>query len=398
MTQTFGQVKEHLSAMAHGGTLNKVRNIEAMFERAASIFLSQAKPLETMRLGTLDSTVHDDFFNYALPNDYNSIIDLFPQDERHHWDKSFRRQAENFDLKKLIKDQVISIEGDNGVKFIRINWRSRKGKVLHSMNSVDSNGTWVAVGDATGIQANSIFKITGSASIEFDLVTTGDGIQNTTMGSIDMTDEDEVADVFVWVYMPTVLTSVTANWGNDLITNFWTSVAQTVQSDGTAFKIGWNLLKFPWSTATETGTVDPTAIDSFSITMAGTAPINNIRVDNIVFSIGRNFDIKYHSKFLFRDALTSAYQSRPLSDDDIVLIDNDSLPLFLFELLQEMAQQMEGVDSTFDINFAMRRLETLYPTFRSEYPDQRKKAVATYGNVPRWNNSYGRRGFRSNRR
>ncbi len=382
---TVQQTKDHLLGMGHGGTLNKVRNIEALYERAATIFLSKCKPLETMRLGTLASTIHDDVYNYALQDDYNSLIDLMPQDNRDNWDKAFRRKAGQFDLEKAIKEKTISIEGSEGSKFIRINWRSRAGKTLNSMNSLTANGTWSAVGTASGIKANDIFKISGSASIEFDLVTTGDGIQNTTMTAVDMTDEDEVADIFVWVYLPstTGVTSISAVWGNDLTTNYWTSTAQTTQADGSAFKVGWNQIKFSWASSTESGTVDPATIDSFKITIAASA-MNNVRVDNIVFSIGRNFDMKYYSKCLFKNS-AGTYISQPASDNDYVLIDNDSLPIFLFELLVQMAHQVEGTDSAFDLNFAAGQLAELYPSFRSEHPDQRKKVAGRYTSLPRFN-------------
>lgn len=384
MSYTVAQIKDHLLGMSHGGTLNKVRNIEALFERSASTFLQKCKPLETMRLGTLASTVHDDVYNYALPSDYNALVDLMPQDNRTHWDKSFRNMSGQFDLEKAIKQKTVSIEGDNGSKIIRINWRTRSGKVLNTMDSTTANGTWSAVASATGISANTIFKVSGNASIEFNVVATGDGISNTSMTAVDLTDEDEVADVFVWVYLPstTGVTSISARWGNDVTTAYWASVAQTTQSDGTAFKAGWNLIKFPWSTATETGTVDPATIDSFRITFAMTAQ-NNVRVDNIIFSIGRNFDIKYYSKFLFKNS-AGTYITRHTSDDDTVLIDNDSLPLFMLELLKSMAHQVEGTDSAFDIGYAEKELATLYPAFRSEHPDQRVKTLARYTSGPRF--------------
>lgn len=393
---TVTQIKESLIGMGHGATLNRVRNIEALFERSASKFNAKCKPLETMRIAALASTVYDDVYNYALPSDYNALIDLIPQDNRGTWDVAFRNAAGKFDLEKAVKNQTVSLEGSEGSKIIRINWRSRAGKTLHSMNSVTSNGTWSAVGSATGIIANEIFKVSGSASIEFDLVASGDGIQNTTMDALDLTDEDEVADVFVWVYLGTTsgITSISARWGNDLTANYWSSVAQTTQADGTAFKAGWNLIKFPWSTATETGTVAPASIDSFRITFVATAAKNNIRVDNIMFTIGRNFDIKYYSKYLFKNS-AGTYLSRPASDDDNVTIDNDSLPIFLYECLKEMAHQVEGTDSAFDINYARQELAELYPAFRNEFPDQRKKLIASYGGTPRW--SRFSRGFRTSR-
>ena len=385
MSFTIQAIDDHILGLSHGGTLNKIRNKYALYERVAAIFLQKCKPLETMRLGTLSSLVHDDVYNYSLQSDYNSLIDLLPQDDRDNWDKAFRKGASPFDLEKAIKQKTLSIEGDNGSKIIRINWRTRQGKTLHTMNDFDDNGTWTAVGSATGVTQNTIFKVSGSGSIEFDLVATGDGIQNIGMTAVDLTDEDEVADIFAWVYLPTTtgLTSITGRWGNDLTTNYWTSVAQTTQADGTAFKAGWNLIKFPWGTATETGTVAPATIDSFRITFACSSAKNNIRVDNIVFSIGRNFDIKYYSKFLFKNS-TGTLISQPTSADDTVLIDNDSLPIFLFEFLKGMAHQVEGIDSAFDITYAENELKELYPDFRSEHPDQRKKTKSSYSSLPRF--------------
>ena len=395
MSFTITQVDEHLIGLGHSGTLNKIRNKYAMYERTASVFLQKCKPLETMRLGTLSSLVYDDIYNYALPSDYNSLVDLIPQDDRTNWDKSYRRFAGQFDLEKAIKQKTISIEGDGGSKIIRINWRTRQGKAIHTMNSVTDNGTWSAVGTATGIIANEIFKISGSASIEFDLAATGDGIQNTTMTAVDLTDYDEQSSFFAWVYFGAVsaLTSVSARWGNDLTTNYWTSVAQTTQADGTAFKVGWNLVKFPWETATETGTVAPATVDSFRVTIAATGAIANIRVDSILCVIGRNFDIKYYSKFLFKNS-AGTWISKPTTDDDTVLIDNDSLPMFLYELLKSMAHQVEGTDSAFDISYAENELKTLYPAFRSEYPDQRKQPVARYSSGARFQRSFTRYGTR----
>lgn len=397
MSMTIALVKENLTGMLHGGTLNKVRNQEVMFERAANVFLSNIQPLETIRLAALSNTIHDDIYNYSLPSDFRTLLDFYPQDNREASDVSQRRLAEHFDLNKAIKEKTISIEGSNASKIIRINWRSRAGKTIHTMNSLTDNGTWSAVASATGLVANSIFKVSGSASIEFDIVASGDGIQNITMTAVDLTDHDEVGDFFTWMYFGTVPTSISARWGNDLTTNYWSSVAQTTQADGTAFKIGWNLIKFPWSTATETGTVAPATIDSFRVTVASSAQ-NNVRVDNIICSIGRNFDIKYGSKFLFQTS-SGTWITKPTSDDDVVVLDSDSIQMFLLECVIAAAQQMEGEDSGFDIGWANKKLHGdasaynsierigLYAQYRAEHPDQTKKAVSSYGGNPargRW--------------
>jgi len=394
---TITQAKEHLTGMLHGGSLNKVRNIEAVFERAANTMLLKLDPVDTIRTQPLSNTVHDDIYNYSLPSDYKKIIDLIPQDNRNNSDNALRNYANYFDVQKAIKQKKISIEGSEGSKIIRINWRSRQGKVLSTLNSLTDNGTWSAVGTASNLAQDTIFKKSGNGSIKFDVAASGDGIQNTTLSAVDLTNEDEVADVFAWFYVKNStdlanINSVSIIWGNDLTANYWTGVAQTTQADGSAFQVGWNLIKVPWSTATEVGTVDPATIDSAKVTFDVDSAITQIRVDNILFSIGRNFDFKYYGKYIFQNSAGTLI-SRPTSDDDNVLLDNDAIQIWLLETLIACAQQVEGVDSGFDINWAERELygvgdkPGLYNKYRLENPGMSKKAISYWGSAPargRW--------------
>ena len=384
MSTTIATVKEHLAAQLHGSTLNKVRNFEALCERVANNVISRLDPIDTQRTQALVNPIHSRVYDYALPSDFKKPIDLMPQDNRASSDNASYESARSFDLRKLIEDKKISIESREGTRFLRVNWPvSPSPLTLHDMNSLTAEGTWSVVGSAANLRINEQYKISGNASIEFDLVVSGDGIQNTGMDALDLTDLDEMADAFVWGYFGSVanLTSVTGIWGNDLTTNYWTPTAQTAQADGTAFKTGWNLLKFPWSTATETGTVAPATIDSFKLTVAATGAIANIRFDNIIFSLGRIFDMKYYSKYLFRNS-SGTWLSRPTSDDDTVVLDSDAINIFLLEMLIGAAQQMEAEESGFDINFAQDQLHNpkygLYARHRAAYPTEAKKKTGHY--------------------
>lgn len=394
---TYGDAKDHLSGLLHGADVDDIETINLVVERAANTLLAKIDPVDTIRTAPLASTIHDDVYNYALPSDFKGLIDLYPQDSRNSGDVSARKAPESFDLRKSFSDKTISIEASEGTKFIRINWHSRAGTLFHNMDSLTDNGAWSVVGSATSLEADSIFHVSGSSSIKFTHVASGDGIQNTTIDEVDLTDESRVADVFVWMYFSAAPTSVTAIWGNDLTTNFWTGVAQTTQADGTAFKVGWNLLKWSWSAATQTGTVTPSTIDSFKITVAGTA-LGIIRVDNIIFSIGRNFDIKYYSKFLFKNS-SGTYLTKPSDDSDTIILDNDAVQLFLLECLIGCAQQIESSNSVGDIAWAKGELNGrpdspdpaqkmgLYAKYKKEYPSERTKLTGSYGGLParnRW--------------
>lgn len=373
-------LKDDLADLLHGATLDAIDNPERVFRRAKNTMLTKVDLVNTIRTVGLNSTVHDDIFNYALPSDFGKIIDLYPQDnDRGEDDYASRKYAEPFDLNSMLADKQLSIESSEGSKILRLNWRNRPPKTLHTMDSLTSNGTWSVVGTASGLQANSIFKVSGSASIEFDVAADNDGIENTTMTALDLEDEDEVADIFIWMYFGAVsaLTSVQVRWGNDLTANYWTSVAQTTQADGTAFKIGWNLIKFPWSTATETGTVTPTSIDSFRIIIDRTASISNIRVDNIVFSIGRNFDIKYYSKYIFKNT-SGTWLSTPTSDSDLLVLDEDERQIYLLECLIAASQQIANKKGQDDYNWAKVELVTLYTQYKTNHPSQAKRATIRY--------------------
>ena len=274
---------------------------------------------------------------------------------------------------------------------MNINWKENNAKTFHNMNSLTTGGTIAVVAGATNLVRDLLIKWSGSASVRFNVAATGDGIQSTNVTTLDLTTWDEVADVIVAVYVPSVtnLTSLTFIWGNDLTTNYWTSVAQTAQADGSAFQNGWNIIKFPWSTATETGTVAPATIDSFRITFTVAAAITAIRVDNILFSLGTSFFIKYYTKYGFKNA-AGTYIQRPTVDTDTVLYDDTSELIYIYELAKTSAQQIEGGDSVFDINFINGELGDpllgtgLYGRFLSEHPAQSKKAATFWSRGPRY--------------
>ncbi len=394
---TVGTFKDNLAGLAHGTNLDNVTGLDLLLERAANSLLLKVDPDETIRLTSLTQLVHDDVYNYSLPSDFNKIIDLYPQANRTSGDVAGRRLGEAFDLRKMLHTREVSIEGSEGSKILRVNWRTRGGVTLHGMNDVSDNGTWSAVATASGIVQDTITKYSGSASVRFDLAASGDGIQNTTMSAVDMTDEDEVADIFIPLYLKNStdvgrLTSVSTRWGNDLTANYWSGVAQTTQADGTAFKVGWNLIKVPWSTATETGTVAPATVDSFRITLATTGAISDIRIDNIIFSIGSAFDLKYYSKYLLKNS-AGTWITKTTDDSDTIVLDNDLIQCYLLEALLALTQQVEIPAD--DITWAKQELlgpdlrdqKGLYAKYRREHPSQAKKPVQSYGGLPgrgRW--------------
>ena len=381
MSYTIQAIEDHLTGMGHGSTLNKVRNKYSLYERVAAKIMLQIRPIETRTKQPLSASIHDEDYEYSLPSNFGGLIDLGPQANRTTSDKARRYLGEAFDTEKALSEKKIQITARGGTKKLKVAWKNDPPVTFSSMDSLTDDGAWSAVGTASGLELDELYKLTGNGAIKFDVAATGDGIQNTGITALDLTDEDENADLFADLYIDTaakvaLMNSITPIWGNNLTTTFWTGVAQTTQSDGTAWQLGWNRIRCPWSTATETGTVAPATIDSLKFTFNIDAAISNLRIDNVVFSMGAIFDIEFYSKYLFQTS-AGAWISIPTSADDVVMIDNDSLPMFLNECLIAMAQQMEGEDSGFDIKFAQGELYDpvagQYAKYKLSYPSEEVK-------------------------
>lgn len=391
MSYTINELEDHLVGMGHGGSLAKIRNKYALYERAGNNMRSKVDIVTTIKTAPLSQVVHDNQFLYSVASDYSKIIDLYPSGVRQNTDIARRTSGVTASLLKGIRDKQIAIEARDGARVILIDWAGKTPKTLADMNSTD--GFTVTAG-ASGLVLDTQFAISGGKCLKFQLTATGGGVQNTTLTPIDISDWGEEADVFVWLYFGSVanLTSVQGVIGNDLTTNYWTSVAQTTQADGTAFQVGWNLVKFSLSAATETGSVTETAIDSFKLILNTTGTIDNVRVDNVVVSLGSPFEMKYYSAYLFKNS-SGTWIKRPTSDSDSILVDEIGFNIFAYECLMAMAQQMEGEDSAFDIQFVITALNGnpssadpalrygLYSRYRSEYPSQAKRTVQTYFSI-----------------
>ena len=111
-----------------------------------------------------------------------------------------------------------------------------------------------------------------------------------------------------------------------------------------------------------------------------------MRVDNIICSVGRAFDIKYYSKYLLKNTAGS-WLAKTTSDDDTIVLDDDEIQIYILECLIAAAQQVEGSDAAFDINWAKIELNELYYRYKGYNPTDAKKKVSAYGSLPargRW--------------
>lgn len=368
MAYTIASAKSDLEGILHGTSVNKVTNITNLFNRAARQFLEDCDPQETKRKSQIASALFDEIYDYSAPTDLkgNKVIDIRPQVNRGLNDNFSQTYSAQFDLYKERTDNSIQVAFNQGVKTIRIKKAITGLIAINENDSTTANGTWAGTDDATNLTSDSLVYVSGSGSVNFDVsgATTTATLTNSTFADIDLTDHDEQSVLFAWMYFPdsSTITSVQLRWGNDS-SNYWAST-NTAAFSG-AFQNGWNQIDFDWNGATETGTVDPAAIDYLQVivTYDGAAD-TDLRLDSVSSNLGNIYDIVYYSKYLFANS-SGTWQEETSDDTDTVNLDTESFNVYLYKVAEMASQQIEQLKD--DTNYfkkeymsALRRYKNMY--------------------------------------
>lgn len=384
MAYTVADLKVDLESMFHGTTINKITAPNSLIERASSDVLLEIDPQETIRIQQITNAIYNKVYDYVVPTDLKGsrIIDIRPQVNRTVADSFTNIYQKEFDQYKASQDGTFAVQWNQGIKTVRINQATQNGPTLNECDSITANGTWAVGGDATNLTTDTINYVSGSGSLNFDVTGVGTTayLENATMTAIDLTNFDEQGSLFAWVYMPVVITDATLRWGNDS-SNYWSRTVTSAQNG--SFQIGWNLIRFDWNGATETGTVSPASIDylRMTITYDGNAD-TDYRLDSIVCRQGSIYEIVYYSKYIFRDSTTGLFQERILSDDDEINLDTESRNLLLYKTAELAAQQIQGEDSGFDYSFFTKKYDTAKQMYIGQNKSQTQKPRSMYYRMP----------------
>lgn len=383
MNFSISDLKNRIGRKLHGSTINKLPgNFNDLVSEAASNLLLKIDPVETKRIATLSNALYDDVYNYVIPSDLKSdkIVDIRPQVKRVVGDNFQHQYPKEFDSYK--SDKTFTIERDGTVRTLRISNSGHPGKLLAGYNSATADGTWAAGGDATNLTADGLNYITGAGSLNFDVASAGSAayLENSTFTAVDLSEWEDQAAGFVWVYIPTAanVTNCILRWGSSS-SDYW-SVTVTQQHDQTSFRSGWNLLRFDWSSASETGSPSSSAIDylRFTVTYDGTAG-TDYRLDSIMFRLGELYEIVYYSSYLFRDTSGTWLESPTATDDsDLVNLDSESINLLVYEMLYLAAQEIQGEDASFDVGFWEQRRNDAWMTYKSHHKTETIKKQTRY--------------------
>lgn len=305
----------------------------------------------TKRNVVLGTDLFDDIYFYPAPSDLkgDAIIDFIPQVNRR---TNFRLELvseQEFDMKKTVKSNVIALATDDLVKKIMFSGDVSDTKlVAATLDSLTSEGTWSAYGDATNAVADTDNYVVGGGSIKFDLTGLGTtaGIQNTTISALDISDYVNNGHIFVWVYInsTTNLTNFICDIGNDLTTNYYTQTI-TTNNEGVAFYNGWNLLRFDFASMTQNGTVAAATVDSIRIYMTKTSGKSDdgYRFDHIVLHTGEIHNILYYTRYGWQTS-AGAFLENSTADTDYLNAETDEFDGFVYKAKEELFKELRRFD------------------------------------------------------
>ena len=177
-------------------------------------------------------------------------------------------------------------------------------------------------------------------------------------------------------------------WGSSS-TNYWHST-QTTTQQATSFQNGWNLIQFPWSTATSVGSPDSSALSYVRLTLAYDSTLQTgVKFCNPTSNLGAIFELQYYSKYLFRNPSTSAFVEKVLDstyNTYLINLDTDSYNLLFNKCAFYIAQALQGADAEYDAAYWDSEYQNALKIYKGRNPSEKKLKGTTYYQLP--NKSY----------
>lgn len=385
MTYTIQQLKADLTRALHGTSLNQIQGINSLISQAARKVIRDVDPQETVVLSEFAAPIFSGVYDYALPADVkgNKIIDIRPQTLRTSRDVFLQKYNQPFDISKAftLQDQF-TINFNAANKTIRINATNLDAPVaLNEAESITGNGTWAVGGGASNLTVDNSNYVSGAGSLQFDLAAgqASGYLECTGMTDLDISGLVNQASLFLSTFWPaaTGLTSVALRFGSSSA-NYYT-VTATLNQQGLAWNLGWNMATGTWNSATVTGSPDSTDINYLRVTwnydsLAHTA----VRLDGIFVALGSIMEVEYYSKYLFRNS-SGTFIETVSADSDLVNLDTESVDLLLYQvcILAAQAQQSQNA-LAFDATFYEGQYADALARYMAMYKAQNQKPQSTY--------------------
>lgn len=374
-----------LEGLLHGTSTSQIQNLNGVINRSARQVLLDVDPQETKRTLEFTAPIFNTVFDYPIAPDVkgNKLIDIFPQVQRIPRDIWTQAYNQAFDVAKqniYASPNMFTMNFNTGLKSVRINAPYLNPPVvINQVEAIADNGTWTTGGTASSLAVNNTNYVQGSGSLQFNSAIGAAYIENSTMNSIDLSNVLNQSYLFVWVYIPTGanLTSVDLRWGSSS-SNYYHETVTTNQS-GTAFVNGWNQCQFKWSTASTVGSPNPVAINYARVTLNVTSLETACLVNGLDSILGTILSYEYYSKYMFRDALTGAFQETVTDSSNLINLDTESFNLMVYKVAELAVQQQQGLDASFyDGPYFTNQYNATLDRYKKMYLSENQKPQSSY--------------------
>lgn len=389
MSYSILNLKTDLTGVSHGTTLNQINNLNGVITRAARQVLLDLDPQEMKRYTQLPQ-VFEGVFQYAAPTDLKGqkIFDIRPQTPRQPFDIYLQQYSQAFDLAKdLSLVNGFNVDFNTGAKTLLVNSNFLiQPTNLNYASSLTGNGTWAVGGGATALAVDNINYIANGGSLQFNLSagqSTG-YLETTGSASVDISAQLNQGTLFLWTYLPTgaSFSNINLRWGSSS-SNYYSQNA-TLAQNGVAFQNGWNLIPFNWNGATVTGSPDSTKITYLRITWIYNSTLQTaVRLNNIRSANGTILVVGYYSNYLFRDAITGAWQETVTDDSNLINLATESYNILFNMVCYMVTQQTQGLDALFyDAAYFLGQYNAGLERYKSMYKSEIQLPQSTYYSPP----------------
>src|SRR3990167_8843588 len=282
------------------------------------------------------------------------------------------------------KDKIYTIEQRDGGQVLRVNQPDiGTSTTVHEANDFDSNGTWEADAtnsDALNVTTDSVVYQESSGSVKFDADVSQSSnnrvtVTNDDMTAIDLSAYTRTGIIRFWLYVPDVtndtskyVTTVEFRWGSSS-SNYW-SLTVDKPANSAVFQDRWNLLQFDWRDATETGTVDETAIDYLELTVnysASQADAVGFRINDINIYNPKEMKLVYFSNFTVATTSTNIWKARATATTDILLAPDIYKNVYVYAFNWYMMQFLYPLDANLVKAYELK--------YKGQYSQQKKRWI-----------------------
>lgn len=342
MLKNVQQLKASVAGLLTGTNLTNVTNLDYALERAARNVAQLVDAPEAT--GREAITLYSNVYYYRAPDSiFGTAVNIIrPQGNVNSQNLSamkvpmdiFTRGKFNFP-----NGYVLDLEYDKGVGVIGIS--SNVPLPLTWLSNQSDADDWTATGSASTPITDTVNYFQNPASIRFNLTGASTGILTSTITSLNCTEMEGVGVVFVAIQTPsaTDLTSLAIKVGSSA--SDYVSVSATEGFLGAWTADTWLLVAFDLSGASETGTVDWSAITYLENSITTGATINNFRLGGMWVAMPSINEIIYQTSAIFK---TTAGVLTPsiTSDNDTIILNDAAYSIYEVMCAKTVALQMSG--------------------------------------------------------